>query len=108
MMWYVDEPRGFLGRINPKTAETKEWQAPGGPGSLPYALTKDDQGRLWFSETGPLKQLVGFDPKTEKFFSVNTVSGNIRHMQFHAPTKAMWFGTDANKIGRIITTTARS
>ncbi len=108
MMWYVDEPRGFLGRINPKTGETKEWQAPGGPGSLPYALTKDDQGRLWFSETGPLKQLVGFDPKTEKFFSVNTVSGNIRHMQFHAPTKAMWFGTDANKIGRIITTTARS
>ena len=34
-----------------------------------YALTKDDQGRLWFSETGPVKQLVGFDPKTEKFFS---------------------------------------
>jgi hypothetical protein len=30
------------------------------------------------------------------------VSGNIRHMQFHVPTKAMWFGTDANKIGRII------
>jgi virginiamycin B lyase len=108
MMWYVDEPRGFLGRINPKTGETKEWQAPGGPGSLPYALTKDDQGRLWFSETGPMKQLVGFDPKTEKFFSVNTVSGNIRHMQFHAPTKAMWFGTDANRIGRIITTSAGS
>jgi streptogramin lyase len=106
MMWYVDEPRGFLGRINPKMGEAKEWQAPGGPGSRPYALTKDDQGRLWFSETGTLKQLVGFDPKTEKFFSVNTVSGNIRHMQFHAPTKSMWFGTDANKIGRIITTTA--
>jgi virginiamycin B lyase len=102
MAWYVDEPRGFLGRINPQTGEVKEWQAPGGAGSRPYALTKDDQGRLWFSETGPVKQLVGFDPKTEKFFSVNAVSGTIRHMQFHAPTKAMWFGTDANKIGRII------
>jgi virginiamycin B lyase len=107
MMWYVDEPRGFLGRIDPKTGEAKEWQAPGGPGSRPYALTKDDQGRLWFSETGPVKQLVGFDPKTEKMFSVNVVSGNIRHMQFHAPTKSMWFGTDANKIGRIITTSAK-
>ena len=102
MMWYVDEPRGFLGRIDPKTGEAKEWQAPGGPGSRPYALTKDDQGRLWFSETGPLKQLVGFDPKTEKMFSVNTVSGNIRHMHYHAPTRSMWFGTDANKIGRIV------
>jgi virginiamycin B lyase len=102
MIWYGDEARGFLGRINPATGEAKEWQAPGGPGARPYALTKDDQGRLWFSETGPVKQLVGFDPKTEKFFSVNPVSGNIRHMQYHAPTKAMWFGTDANKIGRIV------
>ena len=107
MMWYVDEPRGFLGRIDPKTGMVKEWAAPGGAQSLPYALTKDDQGRLWFSETGPVKRLVGFDPKTERMFSVNEVSGNIRHMQFHAPTKAMWFGTDANKIGRIITTTAK-
>jgi virginiamycin B lyase len=102
MMWYVDEPRGYLGRIDPKTGATKEWQAPGGPGSRPYALTKDDKGRLWFSETGPVKQLVGFDPKTETFFSINAVSGNIRHMQFHVPTQAMWFGTDANKLGRII------
>ena len=102
MIWYVDEPRGYLGRVDPKTGTAKEWAAPGGAGSRPYALTKDDQGRLWFSETGPVKQLVGFDPKTEKFFSVNPVSGNIRHMQFHAPTKAMWFGTDGNKIGRII------
>ena len=108
MIWYVDETRGYLGRINPATSEAKEWAAPGGPKSSPYALTKDDQGRLWFSETGPLKQLVGFDPKTEKFFSVNTVSGNIRHMHFHTPTKTLWFGTDANKIGRIATTTAKS
>jgi hypothetical protein len=33
---------------------------------------------------------------------VNTVSGNIRHMQYHAPTRSMWFGTDANKIGRLV------
>ena len=106
MMWYVDEPRGFLGRIDPEDRRDQGMAGARRPRSRPYALTKDDQGRLWFSETGPVKQLVGFDPKTEKFFSVNTVSGNIRHMQFHAPTKAMWFGTDANKIGRIITTTA--
>ena len=96
MVWYVDEPRGFLGRINPKTGEVKEWQTPGGAGSRPYALTKDDRGRLWFSETGPVKQLVGFDPRTERFFSVNSVSNTIRHMMFDARTGMMWFGTDSN------------
>ncbi|HXK34186.1 MAG TPA: lyase [Dehalococcoidia bacterium] len=107
MAWYVDEPRGYLGRINPKTGEVKEWLMPGGAGSRPYALTKDDEGRLWISETGPVKQLVGFDPKTERFVSVNKVSGNIRHMFFHQPTGAMWFGTDAGNIGRLITRTIR-
>jgi len=102
MVWYVDEPRGMLGRIDPTTGETREWQTPGGGGSRPYALTKDDQGRLWFSETGPVKQLVGFDPRTEEFFSVNEVSGNIRHMMYHAETGTMWFGTDPGFIGRIV------
>jgi virginiamycin B lyase len=103
MAWYVDEPRGFLGRINTATGEVKEWQTPGGSGSRPYAITKDDQGRLWFSETGPTKRLVGFDPRTEQFFSVSPVSHNIRHMHFHARTGTMWFGTDANNIGRVVT-----
>jgi hypothetical protein len=32
------------------------------------------------------------------------VSGTIRNMVFDAKTKMMWFGTDANRIGRIVTT----
>jgi virginiamycin B lyase len=104
MIWYGDEARGFLGRIDPATGETKEWQVPGGAGARPYAITKDDQGRLWVSETGPEKRLVGFDPKTERFFASIPVSGTIRHMFFDPATKMMWFGTDANKIGRIVTT----
>ena len=103
MVWYADEARGVLGRINPATRETREWPAPGGADSRPYALTKDAQERLWFSESGPEKQLVGFDPKTEEFFSITKVSGTIRHMFFDAKTGAMWFGTDANNLGRINT-----
>jgi virginiamycin B lyase len=102
MIWYGDEARGYLGRINPATGETREWPAPGGPGSRPYALTKDDQGRIWFSETGPEKRLIGFDPTTERFFATIPVSGTIRHMFFDPATRMMWFGTDANKIGRIV------
>jgi virginiamycin B lyase len=106
MVWYGDEARGVLGRINPATGEVREWPAPGGDGSRPYALTKDDQGRLWFSETGPEKKLVAFDPRTERFVSVHDVSHNIRHMMFDAATGAMWFGTDANRVGRVLTRVA--
>ena len=108
MVWYGDEARGVLGRINPKTREVNEWPMPGGAGSRPYALTKDGQGRLWVSETGPVKRLVAFDPKTETFVSLNPVSNTIRHMFFDRQTGALWFGTDANAIGRIMTRSAGS
>lgn len=102
MIWYGDEARGFLGRIDPATRQTKEWQAPGGSSSSPYALTADSRGRIWFAESGPEKKLVGFDPRTEQFFASHPVSGTIRHMMFDERTQSMWFGTDANKIGRLI------
>jgi virginiamycin B lyase len=102
MIWWVDYARGFVGRFDPETKQTKEWQAPGGAESRPYAITADDRGRLWFSETGAQKRLVGFDPETEDFFSINEVSGNIRHMMFHKETGTMWYGTDANNIGRAV------
>jgi virginiamycin B lyase len=103
MVWYGDEARGVLGRINPTTGETKEWKAPGASAARPYALTKDDQGRIWFSDSGPDKRLIGFDPKSERFFATIPVSGTIRNMFFDPKTKMMWFGTDASKIGRIVT-----
>jgi virginiamycin B lyase len=102
-VWYGDEPRGFLGRIDPKTGKVREYAMPGGAGSRPYALTKDGKDRLWISQTGPDKKLVAFDPKTQQFVSVNEVSGTIRHMMYDAKSGALWFGTDANQLGRILT-----
>ena len=106
MLWWVDYSRGYVGSLDPKTGATREWASPGGSESRPYAITADDRGRLWFSETGPQKRLIGFDPKSEQFFSINEVSGNIRHMMFHKETGTMWYGTDANSIGRAVVTRA--
>jgi virginiamycin B lyase len=103
MVWYVDYQRGYVGRLDPTTGQTKEWLAPGGAQSRPYAITADDQGRLWVSETGAVKQLVGFDPKSERFFAVVPVSNTVRNMMFDGRTGTMWFGTDSNNIGRIVT-----
>jgi virginiamycin B lyase len=105
MIWTGDEARGFLIRIDPASGQTREWPVPGGADARPYAVTKDDQDRIWFSETGPQKRLVGFDPKTATFVANIPVSGTIRHMFFDPATKQLWFGTDANKVGRIVTGT---
>ncbi|MEK6688602.1 MAG: lyase [Gemmatimonadota bacterium] len=107
IIWYGDYSRGFLGRLDPKTGEVREWPMPSGARSLPYAMTMDDQNRIWFVETGVQpNNLVGFDPRTEKFFSNTPVlpsgAGTIRHMVFHKPTRSIWFGTDTNQLGRAV------
>jgi virginiamycin B lyase len=104
-VWYVDYTRGYLGRLDPVTGKVEEWPNPGGPLALPYAMTVDDRDRVWFVETGPKpNRLVGFDSKKLKVVSITPIeqSGGltVRHMFYHAPTKSIWFGTDANTIGR--------
>ncbi|MBI3896131.1 MAG: lyase [Acidobacteria bacterium] len=103
-IWYTDFARGYLGRLDPKSGEVKEWQNPAKERSGPYAIATDDKGRIWFSETGVIPtRLVGFDPKTEKFFSITEIpslGGSIRHMVFDPKTRSIWFGTDAGTIGR--------
>jgi hypothetical protein len=61
-------------------------------------------GRIWFFDSGSEKRLIGFDPKTERFFANIPVSGTIPNMFFDPKTSMMWLGTDASKIGRIVTT----
>jgi virginiamycin B lyase len=103
-IWYVDYALGLLGRLDPKSGEVKEWPVPGGEEARPYAMAIDDHDRLWFVECGSdPNRFVGFDPEGETFFSVTPIpsgGGCVRHMVFHAPTRAIWFGTDANTVGR--------
>jgi virginiamycin B lyase len=111
-VWYVDYSRGFLGRLDPATGATKEWKNPGGAASLPYAMTVDDANRLWFVETGAQpNRLVGFDPKTEQFFSSSPIpsgGGTVRYMIFDPKARVIWFGSDNNTIGRATIPPARA
>ena len=103
-VWYVDYADGMLGRYDPGDGSFDEWDLPGGADSRPYAMATDDQDRVWLVETGPdPNRFVGFDPETETFFSSTDIAsggGTVRHMVFHAPTQTIWFGSDANTIGR--------
>jgi virginiamycin B lyase len=104
-VWYVDYARGFLGRLDPATGKVDEWPAPSGAQSRPYAMAVDDRDRIWYVESGVKpNRLVGFDPKTGRVFSTTPIAQSggmtVRHMVYHAPTKSIWFGTDAGTIGR--------
>jgi virginiamycin B lyase len=106
-IWYTDYSRGYLGRLDPATGDVKEWELPGKAASLPYAMTVDDQDRLWVVETGVRpNRLVGFDPKSQRFFGHTDIGANatnaVRHMVFDPKTRSIWYGSDLGQIGRAV------
>ncbi len=102
--WYVDYAGGYLGRWNPATDQIDEWQLPAGVSSMPYAMAVDHRGYVWVAETGVRpNRIVGFDSVSETFtkpVEVESGGGTIRHMVFDPASRALWFGTDTNTIGR--------
>ena len=111
MIWYTDFARGYVGRLDPRTKKVDEWALPGGPVSQPYGMTVDDKDRLWIAELGkqpsngePAKvRIVGFDAKNCETMSTTWVpsgGGTVRYMIFDKNAREVWFGSDANTIGR--------
>ena len=105
-IWYADYRRGFLGLYDPQAKSFKEWALPSGRDARPYGMASDDSDRIWVVETGVSPNMfVGFDTRSERLISVTPIpsgAGSVRHMDYHAPTGAVWFGTDSNTIGRAI------
>lgn len=105
-VWYVDYAQGMLGVYDPGAKAISEWQMPQGEGARPYGMASDSSGNLWMVATGVQPNVfVGFNPRTETFFNATEVEsggGTIRHMHYHEPSGAVWFGTDTNYIGRAI------
>ena len=107
-VWYGDYSQGMLGRLDPKTGKVEEFAMPSGAGSLPYAMTSDDQDRVWLAETGVQpNRLVAFDTKTKAWVANIPIPSNgsdrntIRHMTYNRATRQIWFGTDAGTIGHV-------
>ena len=103
-IWYVDYAEGMLGAFDPASGSFEEWAAPSGKASRPYSMAVDGDNRVWLVETGVQpNRFVGFDPASERFFAAADIAsggGTVRHMHYHAPSNTVWFGTDANTIGR--------
>jgi virginiamycin B lyase len=85
-VWYVNSSQGRIGRLDPETGASKEWESPSGPRSHPYAIAVIDDV-VWYNESGQRPDaLVRFDPATQTFQSWAIPSGGIhagivRHMR---------------------------
>jgi virginiamycin B lyase len=105
-VWYVDYAKGMLGVYDPVAKSFNEWLLPQGERSRPYGMASDSSGNIWLVATGVQPNVfMGFDPGTESFFAATKIQsggGTIRHMHYHKPSGAVWFGTDTNYIGRAI------
>ena len=102
-VWYVDYMGGFVGRLNPETGEFTEWASPNGDDSHPYGMVIDNSDRIWYVETSSPNRFVGFDTTELEFIGSTDIpsgGGSVRHMFFDETTNSVWFGTDANTIGR--------
>lgn len=104
-LWMNDYVRGTMLRYDPATKKFDEWPLPSGERSLPYAMAVDDQDRVWVVETGVQpNRLVGMNGKTGAIESETPIlpsgAGTVRHMVFDRKSGAIWFGTDANTIGK--------
>lgn len=105
-VWYVDYAEGMLGVYDPDGGAFTEWRMPQGMSARPYGMASDSRGKLWMVATGVQPNIfVGFDPGTETFINATELAsggGTVRHMHYHEPSGAVWFGTDTNYVGRAI------
>ena len=103
-IWYSDFLRGRLGLYDPTSGRFDDFALPGGPEAYPYGTALDAAGRVWVVTTGTSpNRLVGFDTASEQIVSVTEIpsgGGAVRHMTYFAPKAEIWFGTDAETIGR--------
>lgn len=103
IIWYVNSTQGKLGRLDPATGYTQEWDSPSGPKSHPYAIAVIDD-KVWYNESGMRPDaLVRFDPETESFqsWAIPSGYGIIRHMWVTADGHLLIHQSSSNRVGLV-------
>ena len=105
IVWYNDFHRGYLGRLDPRTGDVKEWTIPvlktGFPECL-LALQLDKEGNPWLPRFYQGCAITKFDRKTEKFETwtapaqYNGDRAQCAHIAVGAPNGTVWFSDSAN------------
>ncbi|TKB43425.1 Vgb family protein [Thalassotalea mangrovi] len=103
-IWLLDHELGYVSRYRKDTQAFKQWQVAEKHQANLYGSAMDNEQRLWVAVTGTSpNQLRIFDTRQETFIGAADIpsgAGTIRYMFYHQPDNSVWFGTDANTIGR--------
>jgi virginiamycin B lyase len=100
-VFLVDNGRGSLWRVDPRTGATKEYPSPSGPRSHPYAVEVIDD-IVWYNESNQRPDaLVRFDPKTERFqsWAIPSGYGIVRNMRVTPDGNLLIHQSSSNRIG---------
>ncbi|HXE58842.1 MAG TPA: hypothetical protein VNK43_12645 [Gemmatimonadales bacterium] len=104
-IWMTYYRAGMVARFDPKTRSFREYPAPGGPKSQPYAVSVDSTGKVWFNQFEPsLNDLVELDPATGRTTSHKIPTGPalVRKLTVDADN-TVWYGNNGqHKIGRVV------
>ena len=88
VIWVAEWSSGQLSRYDPKTAQWKQWKAPGDRPQV-YAVYVDETDRVWVSEWGE-QVMLRFDPATEKFETFRSSSSYPNVRQIHGRKGEVW------------------
>jgi len=104
-IWMTYYRAGKVARFDPATRSFKEYNAPGGPQSAPFAIGVDTAGHVWFSQFAiDLNDLVELDPATGRTTSVRIPSSPALVRQLTVDARnTVWYANNAQgRIGRVI------
>ena len=104
IIWYADYSRGYLGRLDPKTSEVKDWPSPSGPRTQPYGIAYLN-GAIWYVESAIRPNvLVRFDIKSEKFqsWAIPGGGGVVRNMKATPDGNLVMAERGVNKVALVL------
>jgi streptogramin lyase len=106
IVWYNDFQRPLLGRLDTRTAATKEWLLPVLKPEYPQGfltLKLDKNGDVWIPRFFQGCTFTKFETKTEKFVSwtvapkYNNSEARCGHVALGAPDGTIWFSDSGNR-----------
>ncbi|HEX9282176.1 MAG TPA: hypothetical protein VF882_00180 [Gemmatimonadales bacterium] len=103
-IWMTYFRAGKVARFDPATRTFKEYEAPGGPNSLPYAVSVDSTGHVWFDQFDVrLNDLIELDPATGKMTSYQIPTGPalVRKLTVDANNTVWYANNGQGKIGKV-------
>ncbi len=104
-IWMTYNRAGKVARFDPATRTFREYDAPGGPRSLPYAVSVDSTGHVWFTQFDPtVNDLVELDPATGRMTSYKIPSGPalVRKLTVDANNTVWYANNGQGKVGKVI------